>query len=242
MSDRVNHESFCGTAFGDVAAAVLLSGGMDSTACAVWASRAYPKDKVLLVGFAYGQPNRDAELVSAHALANRLGLEWTSLQPIGAIPKPERLGGNKHGNAAPIVIGRNDTFLSIACNHAVARFPGHAIDLWIGACLDDQGGFPDCRPAFFDAKARALSLAHGVAVRVIAPLIATSKRALVADADDELHEHLARSFSCYRGTVCGECTPCVLRADAFKAAERRDSQAVPKLCGGDPHRDARLAG
>lgn len=224
------------TAFGNVAGVVLLSGGMDSTACAVWASRAYRREKLLAIGFAYGQPNRDGELVAAHKLTNRLGVAFTSIQPIGAIPSAHHLAANKHGDAPPIVIGRNDTFLSIACNHAVAKFPGHAIDLWIGASADDAA-FPDCRPEFLDAKAASLSLAHGVAVRVIAPVVGLTKRQLVAEADDELLVHLAQSFSCYRGTVCGECTPCVLRREAFDAARVSDVHPLPKLCGGDPHRE-----
>jgi 7-cyano-7-deazaguanine synthase len=149
-----------------------------------------------------------------------------------------------NGGVSPAFIpARNPWLLSIAANHAAVEWPGAALDLWIGATLDDAVGFADCRAPFLDACAAMLSRALGDHVRIVAPLVGMKKRELVAQAsqDQELLDALDLSWSCYRGTACGECAPCKLRDDAFRAngLASLGRQTRGAMYGGDSHREAR---
>lgn len=227
-------------------AVVLLSGGMDSSACAVWLSRTGPRKMLaLLVG--YGQPHRERELAAAATLANELGIEPLRLEVADALPKPTHMAttaGIENGQHAAVVHARNSLLLSIATAHACSKWPdAPIIDLWFGACANDAAGFPDCRRPFFDAKQRELSLGTGRDVRILTPLIKLDKRALVerASRDTQMLGAVRNSWSCYLGGLvpCGECTPCTLRADAFSAAGIDDHPRAIRSFGGDPHREAR---
>jgi 7-cyano-7-deazaguanine synthase len=212
---------------------VLLSGGMDSSACAVLAHRSDPLARALLVD--YGQPHRDQELGRAQALAMRLGMTWD------VVPVSSAFGALRPRDmaASPTVTGRNAVLLALAAAHGAAWFSAGTITVWIGACADDAAAFPDCRRPFLDAIGEAMSLALGRTVRIVAPFLDVSKRQMVANADGPTLEAMRRSWSCYRGgiTPCADCTPCCLRYDAFLATGVPDLINPLYLTGGDPHRE-----
>lgn len=214
-------------------AVVLLSGGMDSAACLVWASREYHRDDLLALSVLYGQPHRDAEMFAAGTTAARLGVQWLRIHAGNVFPPAHAMADS------PVIPGRNATMLALAAGHAAARWPGRPIDLWIGACADDASGFTDCRLTFFSAQTAALSMAVGVPVRIKSPLVHVTKSEMVRMAidDPELMTELRESFSCYRGTVCGECNACRVRSAAFAAHGVEDRQSVPVMFGGDPSRE-----
>jgi 7-cyano-7-deazaguanine synthase len=215
-------------------AVVLLSGGMDSSACAVLAARTGVPVRALLVD--YGQPHRDQELGRAQSLALRLGMDW-HIAPIssafGALRPRDMV-------ASPTVTGRNAILLALAASHGAAWFSGD-LTVWVGACADDAVAFPDCRRPFLDAMGVAMSSALGRTVRVVAPFLDSTKKQMVTNADGPMLEAMRRSWSCYRGgvTPCAECTPCKLRYDAFLAAGVPDLIEPLYLTGGDPHRERR---
>ncbi len=233
------------TSHGNHFAVVLLSGGMDSAACAVWAARAYERARVMALWIDYGQPNRDQEGVAAESIARRVGLRFVRSRAMGlvAVGRLADAAPSESGASQAFIPARNPWLLSIAANHAAVEWPGAAIDLWIGATLDDAVGFADCRAPFLNACAAMLSRALGDHVRIVAPLVQMKKRDLVSRAsqDRELLEALDLSWSCYRGTACGECAPCKLRNDAFRAngLASHGDQRRGVMCGGDPHREAR---
>jgi 7-cyano-7-deazaguanine synthase len=233
-------------------AVVLLSGGLDSTACALIARSVYPAGAVRALLIDYGQPHR-RELVYAAKLADRLGLEHDRMQITEALAamQPARMADAPHTTSGPhpaTVPGRNLIMLTIAAARAAQVWPDKAapIDLVIGSCADDHEGFADCRPVFHAQATVCLTAAFDRPISVQAPLARLRKRdymtAAVSDADAV--EHLRRSWSCYRGGAdpCGECTPCVLRAGAFKAAAIEDAPEPVVYFGGDPHRDQKYAG
>jgi 7-cyano-7-deazaguanine synthase len=220
---------------------VLLSGGFGSAAALNWALEHGP---ARAIGFAYGQPHRDAELTAAGLIAARRSVPFDVLLLPDLRPLNPAAGRDERGVSRAFVPGRNALFLARAA--AAAAVPGEKLTLVMGANADDAAGFPDCRPTFFREMTCALRAAlDGVCeVAIETPWIdcskaqilrwALSRPAALADVRD--------SVSCYRGTRCGECDACSLRARAFAEVGPEDGVSLTKMHGGDPGRDAALRG
>lgn len=224
---------------------VLLSGGFDSTAALCWTKKhaAANGEPIQAIGFRYGQQHADAELTAAGRIAAAMGVPFAVVQVIGLQRMDATAGVNERGVSRAFVPGRNGVFLDYAAIHCHA--PGAPLRLVVGANFDDCAAFPDCRPTFFER--RAASLREGYAgvcdVEILTPWGALSKAQIfnwvrIQPDADEIIGHLQRSVSCYRGTRCGECDACALRARTFAAAGVADGDDVVKMHGGDPHRDA----
>ena len=213
-------------------AIVLLSGGLDSATCLLIAIA--EGFDVYALSFDYGQRHA-IELDRARALARfyearehrvvRLDLlsrEASALtDPAKAMPR-HALGSEP----IPItyVPARNTLFLA----HAVAW--GEAIGagvLYIGANALDYSGYPDCRPEFLEAFARAANLGTkggvegSVRFEIRAPLIAMKKAEIVRRASG-LGLEFALTSSCYdpspEGFPCGACDSCLVREKGFREA------------------------
>jgi 7-cyano-7-deazaguanine synthase len=210
-------------------AVVLVSGGLDSaTVLALAAGQGYA---CYALSFDYGQRHR-IELEAAARVARslravehrvaRLDIGWMGGSALTdlAIPVPQTPG---EGIPSTYVPARNTIFLSIALGWAEVL---GARDIFIGANAVDYSGYPDCRPAYFEAFQRLADLAtragvEGAGFRVHAPLIALSKaeiiRAGVAAGVD-----FGLTLSCYNpdptGRACGVCDSCRLRTAGFAAA------------------------
>lgn len=231
------------------AAVVLLSGGLDSTAALCWALHRYLD--VRAFGVDYGQPNRDAELVAARNAAETMGVTMTriavadALRPVqaaglmaGVVPSP----GSSSGIDRAFVPGRNLLLATVAISHACTWWPEGPIDLVIGACAEDQAGFPDCRPATLGQLAHALSMGVGRTIRIRSPWADRTKREILYALQPDTHAFnvVRRSWSCYQGHgPCGSCGACVKRDAAFADLGVADLCAEPVLCGGDPQRELR---
>lgn len=238
---QAHHRSVSGPA------CVLLSGGMDSTACLHWALDKYADVRAL--GFDYGQPHRNAELVMAQRIAERNGVPFEIIALadtfhsglLAAVPVHDDKPRALHQAFVP---GRNLVFLSIALSRASRWWPNGHLSLVIGACLEDSSGFPDCTLEFLSAADKALSAAVARRIKVAAPYCQISKRDLVKSVMLAYPAGLAdlqESWSCYAGRgPCGICTPCVLRREAFAAHGLTDNAAQPTLSGGDVAREWKL--
>ncbi len=225
-------------------ACVLLSGGMDSTACLHWTLSRY--QDVRAIGFDYGQPHRDAELVAAGRLARKhsVPFEIVALADalhaglLGGVPKHEPAATGIHRAFVP---GRNLVFLSLALARAATWWPvASPLTLVTGSCAEDADGFPDCTVRFLESADEALTRALDRKVHVAAPYVLMTKPQLVADVMNRFPsglDDLLESWSCYAGTACGECTACVLRKRALDAHGLVDRAAAPKLHGGDAARE-----
>lgn len=237
-------------------ACVLLSGGMDSTVCLHWTMQKYRE--VRAVGFDYGQPQRDSELMAAGKLARRYSIPFEIIcladtlhsGLLASVPVHEQTGsGVVHGAFVP---ARNMVFLSVALSRAMRWWPdsvnepgvrSHQTDitLVIGAVKDDSAGFPDCRREFFEACEKTLSLAVSRAIAVAAPYAKMTKEQMLEDAKGRFGSSIAdvqESWSCYTGKgPCGACTPCVLRKRSFEALGLEDAAAPAVMGGGDVGRE-----
>jgi 7-cyano-7-deazaguanine synthase len=112
---------------------------------------------------------------------------------------------------------RNAHFLSAAVSWAEVL---GAETVFIGAVEQDSSGYPDCRPAYYDAFNRLIR--EGTKdgeIAVVTPLIRL-KKAEIVKLGVELGAPLHVSWSCYSGETeaCGMCESCVLRLRAFRKA------------------------
>jgi 7-cyano-7-deazaguanine synthase len=216
-------------------AVVCLSGGMDSCVCAALAARDY---EVYAIHFSYGQRTEARELRSAQEIARLVGVR--ELLPL-KIDLFRRIGGSaltdyaiavpaaaaneasdfesRTGSEIPVtyVPFRNAHFLSAAVSWAEVL---GAKTVFIGAVEQDSSGYPDCRPAYYDAFNQLIRMGTKEGkIRVETPLIAMRKNEIVR-LGVELGAPFHVSWSCYSGETeaCGVCESCVLRLRAFHEA------------------------
>lgn len=215
-------------------AVVLLSGGLDSATALYWArARGYEARGLL---FDYGQ-RHDRELRSAMALCQRLhidfelvrfSLPWRGSSLLDASrPLPHPRSRAEIGRRVPstYVPGRNAIFLAFGASYAEAEGCGAVV---IGANALDYSGYPDCRPDFIRAMARAVTLGtragrEGRPVRIMAPLLKLTKSQIVT-LGLRLGVPYELTWSCYQGgrQPCGACDSCLLRAQGFAGAGTAD--------------------
>ncbi len=214
-------------------AVVCLSGGMDSAVCTALATREY---ETYALHFSYGQRTEQRELTSARTIAELLGIQqflplrMSLFRIIGgsaltdassAVPIASAV--EKIGAEIPVtyVPFRNAHFLSAAVSWAEVV---GAKKIFIGAVEQDSSGYPDCRPAYYEAFQQLIRTGTRDAdIEVVTPLIALRKRQIV-QLGLELNAPFHATWSCYSGetTACGQCESCALRLRAFAEAGATD--------------------
>jgi 7-cyano-7-deazaguanine synthase len=211
-------------------AVVLLSGGMDSCVCAALACRDYD---AAAVHVSYGQRTEERERQSFLAICRRLKIHDKlmvrneALRAIGgsaltdqgiAVPDSEAIG---RGIPVTYVPFRNAHFLSVAVSWAEVL---GAEKVYIGAVEPDSSGYPDCRPAYYQAFNEVVKTGTKEGrIEIATPLIAMRKAEIVR-LGLELGAPLDLTWSCYsrEDRACGSCDSCVLRLRAFEAAGEKD--------------------
>lgn len=220
-------------------AVVLLSGGMDSCVCAALAVRDF---EPAFLHFDYGQRTAARERQAFHAIANhysvgeRLVVETDFFRLIGGsaltdvgVPVPE---DGVNANVIPVtyVPFRNAHLLAAGVSWAEVT---QAESVMIGAVAPDSSGYPDCRPAYYEAFNRLLEVGTKQGrVRVVTPLLRMSKAEIVR-LGLELGAPFPLSWSCYQSAepACGRCDSCRLRRRAFEQAGVRDPIAYAAAAG-----------
>ena len=159
-------------------AIVLLSGGMDSTVCLFAAKKLF--DKVIAVGFDYGQKHR-IELEQAAKIAVLAGVEYkifkldnllggsSLIDHAQSVSDPHRINPELPSS---FTAGRNALFLTLAASYGY-NFGIH--DIITGICQTDYSGYPDCREDFRASIEQTLSLALGTQINIHAPLMFLTK-------------------------------------------------------------------
>ena len=214
-------------------AVVCLSGGMDSCVCAALAARDF---EVYAIHFSYGQRTEARELRSAQEVARLLGvrellhLKIDLFRRIGgsaltdhSIAVPAAVDEAAIGNEVPVtyVPFRNAHFLSAAVSWAEVL---GAKTVFIGAVEQDSSGYPDCRPAYYEAFNRVIQAGTKEGkIEIVTPLIALRKHEIVR-LGLELGAPFDLTWSCYsrEDRACGVCDSCVLRLRAFEQAGAKD--------------------
>lgn len=212
-------------------AVVLLSGGMDSATAAYDArERGY---EIAALHTSYGQRTADKEYDCAHWLAEDLDatdllhIETDHLRAIGGSSLTDdgrEIGDATAGDEIPdtYVPFRNANLLSMAVSYAESR---GAEAIYIGAHSEDFAGYPDCRPAFFEAFQKVVDAGTKPDTEIVieAPYVEWSKTE-IAERGLELGVPYEHTWSCYRAEApaCGTCDSCTYRREAFERAGSED--------------------
>lgn len=211
---------------------VILSGGQDSATCLFIASQKY--EEVHAITFDYDQ-RHSVEVESAKAIASVVGVTSHEVLTVGSIlsstsPLVSGCPVEKYDNHRDLpsgiepsfIAGRNILFLTLAANRAALL---GISDIFLGLCLADFEGYPDCRQTFVDAMATALSegiYGHPDKFRILTPLMKLSKSDSVVLAmnlmGDRFDEIISKTHTCYDGVIggCGRCHACILRDQGFR--------------------------
>lgn len=210
-------------------AVVSLSGGMDSAVCAALAARDYD---AYALHFSYGQRTEARELQSARAVSEKLGfhdflhLRIDLFRRIGgsaltdsSIDVPKAPEHEAIGSSIPVtyVPFRNAHFLSAAVSWAEVI---GATKIFVGAVEQDSSGYPDCRPAYYQAFQQLIREGtRDGSIEIETPLIHLRKREIIL-LGLELRAPFHLTWSCYSNAeaACGECESCALRLRAFREA------------------------
>jgi 7-cyano-7-deazaguanine synthase len=233
---------------------------MDSCVTAAIAAR---ETEAFALHFSYGQRTEGRELTAARSVAAHLKmsdflhLRMDVFRHIGgsaltdaaiAVPEaqPEFAGApNATGSAIPVtyVPFRNAHFLSAAVSWAEVL---GATRVYIGAVEQDSSGYPDCRPAYYQAFQQVIRTGtRDGNIDILTPLIAKSKAEIVRTGL-ECNAPLDLTWSCYREEqqACGTCESCALRLRAFQAAgvpdpipyaQKAQNIPIPDSTGNQPH-------
>jgi 7-cyano-7-deazaguanine synthase len=206
-------------------AIVLLSGGMDSTTLLAHALREGYEVRALSVH--YGQRHY-IELSAAEDIAKSYGVEHRTVelghlnpffrgssQTDASIDVPEGHYAEESMKMT-VVPNRNMIMLAVAGAWAIST---KSDVIAYAAHAGDHAIYPDCRPEFIGAMARALLLADWHAVDIWVPFQHRTK-AFIARLGTELGVDFSKTWSCYKGTGahCGKCGTCVERKEAFQLA------------------------
>lgn len=211
-------------------AVVCLSGGMDSCVTAALAAR---DCEAYALHFSYGQRTEARELRAAKEVADILefkqflhlkidlfrqiggsALTDTSIAVPDAPQEEAAIGSSIPVTYVPF---RNAHFLSAAVSWAEVL---EAKKIYIGAVEQDSSGYPDCRPAYYQAFQQLIRTGTREGdIEVVTPLIHMRKKEIITTGL-ELGAPLHVTWSCYSGedAACGVCESCALRLRAFAEA------------------------
>ncbi|QGM81105.1 7-cyano-7-deazaguanine synthase QueC [Otariodibacter oris] len=199
-------------------AAVIFSGGQDSTTCLFLAIQEFGVENVEVITFQYGQRHA-IELEKAAWIAQDLGVKQTlidtsviksittnALMDSSATIKQE---GDKPNT---FVDGRNALFLLYAAIYAKSQ---NIHTIFTGVCETDFSGYPDCRDVFIKSMNVTLNLAMDYNFNIRTPLMYLTKKETWKLADDlGAFEYIKNhTHTCYLGVEggCHTCPSCVLR-------------------------------
>ena len=211
-------------------AVVLLSGGMDSAVCAALAARDYHPAALHI---SYGQRTENREQQCFLGICEQLGIRERlvvrnqALRAIGgsALTDPDIAVPESHtiGQDIPVtyVPFRNAHFLSVAVSWAEVL---GAEKIFIGAVEQDSSGYPDCRPAYYQAFNQVIRAGTKEGkIEIVTPLIHLRKAEIVR-LGLELGAPFRLTWSCYsrEDEACGICDSCVLRLRAFREIGAQD--------------------
>jgi 7-cyano-7-deazaguanine synthase len=217
-----------------MATVVLLSGGLDSAVLAAHEAR---DDRVLPVYVSVGLAWEAAEtsmverLLASAPYANVDQLARVSFTMRDVYPQTHwAIRGTPPAYDTPdedvYLAGRNLVLLTKAGVIAARAKAGRVA---LGPLAGNP--FPDARPEFFEAMARALTLGLDHSIEVVTPFLSWDKEDVIKRGV-ELGVPLELTLSCMNPAIvsglpqhCGLCSKCRERRDAFTAAGVSDPSA-----------------
>ena len=212
-----------------MSAAILLSGGMDSTTC-LWWMIDQGIGGIHAVSIDYGQRHR-VELEHATDLARRAGVDrhkiiTLDLTSIGGSPLTDATlevpEAREKRQISTVVPFRNMLFVTAASAYAETQ---GITALYIAPVRDDFEAYRDCRRDFYDSLEQTLGLGgtREQPYKLHTPFVYKWKTEVVS-VGLELGVPYEETHTCYEGRrpACGLCDACTERLAAFKANGRAD--------------------
>jgi 7-cyano-7-deazaguanine synthase len=156
--------------------------------------------------------------------------EWLACVDVhrsNSLPPPTRMSVAGFGQTIPSGLTNlsydivNDAFLP--CRNLLFAICGAAFAyskrvhvVALGLLDESQAIFPDQTSTFIEEAEKVVRIALGSSIRIIAPLITTSKTEVLALADQL---GIKGTYSCHKGTdePCGRCISCMERIRASQS-------------------------
>ena len=212
-------------------AVILASGGMDSCVTTAIANLDY---RLAMLHVTYGQRTESRELESFNAVADfyraefRMVCRLDHLRQIGGSSLTDPAMAVEPANLdrkeipSSYVPFRNAHFLAIAVSWGEVL---GACKIFIGAVEEDSSGYPDCRPAYYEAFNRVIAAGTKpeTQLEIVTPVIRMRKSEIVRRGI-ALGAPFQSTWSCYQAedAACGVCDSCALRLRAFAEAGIED--------------------
>lgn len=221
-------------------AAVLLSGGIDSTVALYMAVRNHGAENVVGMSVLYGQRHKK-EIEFADRTCQLFGVRRKVISIDSIVPATMLTDESREvpnisysdivGTSPTYVPFRNGLLLSAAASafhggllngefgdpESVKNAGEHA--LYYGAHAEDAQGwaYPDCTPEFNGAMANAIFVGTYQQVRLHTPLQWLTKGDIIL-LGEQLGVAWENTWSCYKGgdLHCGECPTCRARRAGFQ--------------------------
>ena len=210
-------------------AAILLSGGMDSTTL-LWWMNAQRISEIHTIAIDYGQRHR-VELECSRNLSEIAGARShqvlaLDLQQIGGSPLTDEtldVPASEDGHQVNTVVPyRNMLFVTLASAWAETQ---NVNTIYLSPVKDDYESYRDCRREFYDALEKSLRLGgtRETQLRIHTPFI-TKWKTEVIRMGLKLQVPYELTHTCYEGTrpACGICDACTERIEAFRANKTVD--------------------
>lgn len=223
-------------------AAVLLSGGIDSTVTLYQAVKNHGAENVVGISVLYGQ-RHSKELEHADASCLDLGVRRLVLNIDSIIPPTMLTDDSQQVPSIDYkdIVGTSPTYVpfrnGLLLSSAASAFHGHLLNgaygdpesveikgehqLYYGAHAEDAQGwaYPDCTPEFNGAMANAIYIGTYGQVRLSTPLQWLTKKDIIL-LGQQLGVNWENTWSCYKGGEkhCGECPTCRARCAGFQEA------------------------
>ena len=221
-------------------AAVLLSGGVDSSTCLAIAIKKYGSENVNAVSIFYGQ-RHERELSSAKKISAYYGVNFYEFDAaqVMAYSKSALMKNStktlesstygeqvkKNPRVETYVPFRNGLMLAMAASFTDGIFDGEEAEIFIGVHQDDSAvnAYADCSENFIRAMNDAVNIGTYGKLKICAPFLGKTKADIVK-IGLELNVPYELTWSCYeRGEIpCGVCATCRDRAAAFAANNVKD--------------------
>ncbi len=189
--------------------ALLLSGGMDSTALAAW------KRPDLAITINYGQLAAATEVAASKQISKILGIDHEVIEVDCSALGSGDMANEKAIDLAPVSDWwpfRNQLLITLAAMRCAAL---GGKELMIATVATDES-HADGREEFFKAMNNLLAVQEG-GLRIIAPALRLTTEELITCSKIE-PAVLGWAHSCHTGIVaCGRCRGCVKHIEVTRA-------------------------
>lgn len=220
-------------------AVVLVSGGMDSLAVLAIAREKHKNLALLHLDYSQKTHQKEKEcflkICDHYKIPNELRkiVDMTFLSQIGGSSLTDKsievseYAGDSDEVPSSYVPFRNTHVLAMATSWSEVI---GAKKIYIGANYEDSPGYPDCRPAYYEAFNNLIKKGTKEGdIQVMTPIIMMKKKEIV-ELLKEKKAPVEYTWSCYarEDLACGKCDSCALRLRGFAQAGSIDPIAYVK--------------